>query len=432
MPQLHLEEGTRIGETNDPTAIKGTLGWMLMDGKNSVNKINTNRLVTNENINLDRQLEKFWTIESYGTHSIESSKVMFNKEKRRALDILEKTTVKNRNRYEVGLLWKNEEMKLPYNTDLVVNRFKSTENKFNRNPEIATKYKGTVKSYIESAYARKLSKEKADGTSNITNYIPHHSVVNPNKPGKLRVAYDAGAQHRNTSLTQNLIKGPDFLNNLVGVLMRFRKGKIAATSDIQQMFHQIRVRKSDQDALRFVCRESQLKPMEDYIMCVHVFGKLDSPCIANCTLKKTPIDQKAKYNYDVIDAVHKNFYMDDYLGSYRIIDLAKETVVSVTKLLSEGGFRLTKWISNYDALLDVLPQSEIGKFSIEDSSIKNETEKILRIMWNYKKDTSNVKHSNKSYPNTKRGILSHIRPIFDPLCLLVPFLLEPKLIIQQL
>ena len=46
-------------------------------------------------------------------------------------------------------------------------------------------------------------------------------------------------------------------------------------------------------------------------------------------------------------------------------------------------------------------------------------------MWNYKKDTLNVKHSNKSNPNTKRGILSHINSIFDPLGLLVPFLLEP-------
>ena len=53
-------------------------------------------------------------------------------------------------------------------------------------------------------------------------------------------------------------------------------------------------------------------------------------------------------------------------------------------------------------------------------------------MWNYKKDTLNVKHSNKSNPNTKRGILSHISSIFDPLGLLVPFLLELKLIIQQL
>ena len=55
------------------------------------------------------------------------------------------------------------------------------------------------------------------------------------------------------------------------------------------MFHQIRVWKSNQDALRFVWRECQLKPIEDYVMCVHVFGKLDSPCIANYTLKKTAV-----------------------------------------------------------------------------------------------------------------------------------------------
>ena len=118
--------------------------------------------------------------------------------------------------------------------------------------------------------------------------------------------------------------------------MRFRKGKIAAASDIQQIFYQIRVPKSDHDALRFVWRECQLKPIEDYIMCVHVFGKLDSPCVANYTLKKTAMDQKGKYNYDLIDAVYNNFYMDDYLGSCKNINLAKETVVNITKLLSEG------------------------------------------------------------------------------------------------
>ena len=73
---------------------------------------------------------------------------------------------------------------MSYNRDLVVNRFKSTESKFNRNPEIATKFTETVNSYIESGYDRKISKEEADSTSNITNYISHHSVVNPNKPGK--------------------------------------------------------------------------------------------------------------------------------------------------------------------------------------------------------------------------------------------------------
>ena len=120
--------------------------------------------------------------------------------------------------------------------------------------------------------------------------------------------------------------------------MRFSKGKIPATSGIQLMFHQIRFRKSDQDALRFVWRECQLKPIEDYVMCVRLFGKLESPCIY---LKES--SNKAKYNDDITDAVHKNFCMDEYLGPRRNTDFAKETVVNATKLLLEE-FRLKKWI----------------------------------------------------------------------------------------
>ena len=113
---------------------------------------------------------------------------MLNKEERRALDILEKTTMKKGNRYEVGLIWKNEEKKLPNNRYLAVTKLKLTENKFNRNPDVATEYKDTV-----SRYARKSSKKEANSNSSITNYIAHHSVANPNKRGKLCVVYDARA-----------------------------------------------------------------------------------------------------------------------------------------------------------------------------------------------------------------------------------------------
>ena len=100
---------------------------------------------------------------------MESSEVVLNKEERRVLYILEKTTVKNGNHYEVGLLWKNEETKSSYNGDLTANRFKSTENIFNRNLKIA-KYKDTVNSYIESGYTRKYPRKKLI-VPNITNYI---------------------------------------------------------------------------------------------------------------------------------------------------------------------------------------------------------------------------------------------------------------------
>ena len=93
-----------------------------------------------------------------------------------------------------------------------------------------------------------------------------------------------------------------FLNDLINIFMRFRKGKIVATPKIKQRFHQIKIMKSDQDTLKFVWRECQLKLIEYYVICVHLLGKLDLSCVANYTLKKIAIVQKS---HDIVDAVHK-------------------------------------------------------------------------------------------------------------------------------
>ena len=135
---------------------------------------------------------------------------------------------------------------------MAIHRFPLTEKKFTKNNEIVMKYKGTVNEHISKGNARKLSQEEAHRTSPITNYIPHHGIQNPNKTGKLRVVFDSAAYFNNSCLNDHLISGPDLLNILVGVLLRFRVGKYAAVSDIEQMSHQINVRPEDQDAVRFL------------------------------------------------------------------------------------------------------------------------------------------------------------------------------------
>ena len=97
--------------------------------------------------------------------------------------------------------------------------------------------------------------------------------------------------YNSTSLNKSLLKGPDLLNNLVGVLTRFRMGRYAAMGDIEQMFHQILVENKDRDVLRFLWRDNYIDPIEDYRMNVHLFGKVDSPCIANRTIRKIAADQ---------------------------------------------------------------------------------------------------------------------------------------------
>ena len=88
--------------------------------------------------------------------------------------------------------------------------------------------------------------------SSLVNCVPHHSVTSINKPGNVRVVFDGAAKFNETCLNENLLKGPDLLNNLFSVLLKFRSGRYALTSDIKQMFHQVRIIPSDRDALRFL------------------------------------------------------------------------------------------------------------------------------------------------------------------------------------
>ena len=103
-------------------------------------------------------------------------------------------------------------------------------------------------------------------------------MVNISKPDKIRVVSDACARYKNTFLNENLQKGPDLLNNLAGILLRFRKVRYYVMADIEKMFHQDLVREQDREAQWFVWWIHKKKQFRDIRMNVHSFGKVDAPC----------------------------------------------------------------------------------------------------------------------------------------------------------
>ena len=99
-----------------------------------------------------------------------------------------------------------------------------------------------------------MTQEEAQVITSKTWYLPHHAVLNPKKPGKVRVVFDAASKFDGVSLNDKLLTGPDLLNNVLGILMRFRTGKIGVMAAIEQMFHQVGVCEEDRDSALLVER----------------------------------------------------------------------------------------------------------------------------------------------------------------------------------
>lgn len=151
--------------------------------------------------------------------------------------------------YEMPLPFKGERPNLPNNKVCAERRLKSLEKRLKRDEQYYKDYLAFMKEIIARGDAEKVPERELGNQP--AWYIPHHGVYNPQKPGKIRAVFDCSARFSNTSLKDNLLTGPDLTNTLVGVLSRFRKGKIAIMCDVERMFHQFYVAPKDRDYLRF-------------------------------------------------------------------------------------------------------------------------------------------------------------------------------------
>ena len=190
-------------------------------------------------------------------------------EDRKFLDTVHKGVMMVDDHFEIPLPFKDE-AKLPINKVLADQRLNG------------------LKNIIDKGYAERIDENDASQDGSIW-YIPHHGVYHPKKPGKIHIVFDCSAEYQGDSLNEDLLQGPDYTNNLAGVLCRFRRivqEKIAFVCDIEGMFHQVSVTPEDRNYLRFLLFENSdvsNDPME-FLMTVHLFGVVSSPSCANFAL----------------------------------------------------------------------------------------------------------------------------------------------------
>ena len=164
-------------------------------------------------------------------------------------------------RYEVTWPWKEENPQLPDNYQLALGRLNSLLRRIQGNPELLEKYDNIIKDELEKEIIEKVNDETEEGCKK--HYIPHHAVNTPDrKTTKVRIVYNASTKAKKgcKSLNEYLYRGPVILEDLCGLLLRFRTHKVALTADIEKAFLQVGLQPADRDVTRFLWLKDPTKP----------------------------------------------------------------------------------------------------------------------------------------------------------------------------
>ncbi|VDI10348.1 Hypothetical predicted protein, partial [Mytilus galloprovincialis] len=358
-----------------PTAVKSRLGYLLSGPMHTFTGEQSSTGMFNvliQHQQEERSLEKFWDLESIGVKA----------------DELETTTMKDfndeyetkcityqDNRYTAKLPWRNDFNELPTNYNVTLRRTCNMIDRLKKDTNMLKMkmYGDIIKDQKRRGFIERVTEN--GNQSNRIHYIPHHAVKKDSSTTPIRIVYDCSCHEspHKASLNDCLMSVPPMLNDLTGILARFRLHKHAVTTDIEKAFLNVELDKEDRDVTRFFWLSDPSdpdSPLITYRFRVVLFGTTCSPYILNATLMK-----HFKLNSCKTAEILKNdLYVDNVLSSFwdekEMLKFYRES----RDLLARGGFNLRSWTSNSTELLR-LAQSE--KCIERDTNIK-----ILGLRWN--------------------------------------------------
>ena len=323
--------------------------------------------------------------------------------------------------------------RLPNNRTQAVSRLTALIRQFKKRPQLKEDFMIFMEQMIANGHAEIAPPLNRDAERW---YLPMFGIYHPKKPGKIRVVFDSSAQYNGVSLNDTLLTGPDLNNTLVGVLLRFRKEPVAVMGDIEQMFYCFKVEPEHRDFLRFLWfKDNQIdEKVVEFRMNVHVFGNRPSPAVATYCFRQSVDSHHPDCTPEVVEFVHNNFYVDDGLKSVPTIHEAISLLKRTRSVLEGCNLRLHKIASNSQEVMAAFPPedhaSDNKNLYLEEDATA--VQRSLGLDWNPKLDTFSFKVADGDKPYTRRGVLSTINSLYDPLGFVAPVIIQGKFILREL
>ena len=169
----------------------------------------------------------------------EPAEMKVSQEDRQFLKVVEENFHQRADKhFEEPLPLKDQNVSFPDNKKLALKRLFCLKRRFVYDLKFREDYNKCMTDSMSKGYAERVPEDGLNMDDGNVWFVPHHGVYHAKK-GKIRVIYDCSAEYQGFSLNSKLLQGPDYVNNLVGVITRFRKDKVAISCDIQEMFNQV-------------------------------------------------------------------------------------------------------------------------------------------------------------------------------------------------
>ena len=396
-------------------AVETHLGWTVM-GKVPGTEQREDPVVTAVSMYVqDNNVSSLWSLEALGINDPLESKRKQELHEQMKENFLQSVTINKEGRYEIELPWLENHPTLGDNKTISMRRLESTIKKLKAEGYYED-YNAVFQEWLAEGIIEYVPKEEADFWGH---YLPHRHVVKHNSTTKIRPVFDASSKDRHSpSLNECLHTGPNLMELVSAILLRFRIGNIGVISDVKKAFLQISVKAQDRDFLRFLWFDEQGNIII-FRHCRVVFGVTCSPfilgAIINMHLSKL-LESNSEISRANISKLAGSFYVDNCVTSVND-KIALETFITDAKAAMQlAGFDLRGW--EYSG----------------DSSLERQTP-VLGIMWD--KESDNLFINTRNLNNiefdkiTKRTILSVAHKVFDPLGFLCPVMLAPRVLLQE-
>lgn len=414
------DEQRSLGPRN-PKLINTQLGWIISGPINPyvANKnIYCNKAIVSNQNDFEKSLCKFWELEE-----VPIKRIMSEDEKFCENHFIAHTRREITGRFCVNLPLKDTPDCLGDTYNLAKKRLHYLEKRFRKNPLLKSEYAEFINEYAELGHLS--SAKEIQGPSY---YLCHHAVLKQESEStKLRVVFDGSAASTSGyALNDILMVGPTLQESLFAILIRARQYKFLLTGDIEKMYRQVLVAEKDRCLQRILWRENESQPIRAYDLNTLTYGTASASYLSTRCLWQLGEEQ----DDDTIKCIiQKDFYVDDLItGADNAQDL-RYIQKSVSEALKKGCFNLRKYKSNNPLIFENLNLNQ-------DNLTISESSSTLGLGWTPSSDTLFFPIKSftvdKQATITKRFVMSNSFKIFDPLGILSPVIIQPKILLQKM